>query len=693
MIWTMKRYIPSILGFLIFTIGLTIQAQDEISWLQEYTDEMVIGKETFRYAFQTVEGNDCKVEFKEFVTDKKGETETHSWIFYLSDLDPDALRFSTRGKSIQVTLETENSQKFISLFEGDTFDEYTQEMVLSMNEVDQVRRFIEAVKEQIASCQESQDSWTTREEALEWLTAHIGTAADNDVQWEQHFSMGDQPHLATLSSKSVDEKGTQETYDYLFDLSDIDPASVRLVVSGRSLHVEVRARERERYIQFNTAEGTEYEQELSIYADDIEEARKIVHALSYAATHTTVTRPVWEDYNAALEYIKEHQGEVNIGGDLYEQSLEYDLFASDILNVGIKKTESDGEAEETVYSFYPADMNETLRLEVGRDEITVEMETTDDQDFIRRSSGGNVTGYVSQFEFHAPGIDQARNLIGAWEYIIQNSEEELETFESVEEVNTWMGSNFPVLYRDGVTFEQAVSVNGELNNQINFTKKEIEDNGETTENLYVLYPEDIDQESMKIQVRFGKLAVSLETGREDYIRHFENGAVENFTDKAEFYFFDPLVAKNFMEAIRFLITDVSRMEIPELSREEAFEFLSAQIPVIELPEVSHEQVLEVLEPENCKIKFTRVETEKDKAGEEFVFEFMASDLSESDSELSVKGKLLEINLETSGSRDLVKPFKNGEVQDFTDGFVIYADDVLQAKKILSAFITLSKACD
>lgn len=693
MICTINRYFPCILGILIFTSGLTIAAQDDISWLQEYTDEMVIGKETFRYTFQTVEGNDCKVEFKEFVTGKKGETETHSWMFYLSDLDPEALRFSTRGKSIQVTLETENSQKFISFFEGDTFDEYTEEMVLSMNEVDQVRRFIEAVKEQIASCQESEDPWTTREEALEWLSAHIGTAAEDNTQWEQQFSMGDQPHLVTLSSTSVDEKGAEETFDYLFDLSDIDPFSVKLVVSGRSLHVEVQARERERYIQVSAAEGTEYTPELSIYTDDIEEARQIVHALSYAATQTEVTRPVWEDYNAALEYIKAHQREVNIGGDLYGHSLEYDLFASDILMVGIKKTESDGETEETVYSFYPADMNETLHLEVDRDEITVEMETIDDQDFIRRSSGGNVTGYVSQFEFHAPGIDEARNLIGAWEYIIKNSEEELETFENVEEVNTWMESNFPVLYRDGVTFEQAVSVNRELHNQITFTEKETEDNGETTENLYVLYPEDIDQESMKIHVRFGKLTVSIETGREDYIRHFENGAVENFTDKAEFYFFDPLVAKNFMEAIRFLITDVSRRKDPELSREESFAFLSGQIPVIELPEVSHEQALEVLEPENCKIKFTRVETEKDKPGEEFVFEFMASDLSESDSELSVKGNLIEINLETSGNRDLVKPFENGEVQDFTDGFVIYADDVLQAKKILNAVITLSKACD
>lgn len=687
------RNFLGVLGILVVTGSLNMHAQDDISWLQAYTDEMVIGKETFRYTYQTVEGNDCKVEFKEYVTGRKGETELRSWIFYLSDLDPEALNFNARGKSILVTLETENEQKFISLYEGDTFDGYTEELMLTMNEVDQARQFIEAVKEHIHSCRESAVTWNNRKDALDWLTTHIGEATDDDVQWEQQFSVGDQPYLVTLSSRSVDDKGTEETFDYLFDLSDIDPPSIKLVVSGRSLHVEIQAKERKRYIQLKADDGIEYTQELNIYADDIEQARQIVHALNYAVSHTEVTRPVWEDYNAALEYIQANHREVSVGADLYEHSLEYDLFASDILNVGIKKTESDGVTEETVYSFYPADMTETLQLEVDRDEITVEMETKEDQDFIRRSSGGNVTGYVSQFEFNAPGIDEARNLIGAWEYIIENSVEELESFESVEEVNAWMEYNFPVLSRDGVTFEQAVSVNGDLNNQITITRTETEEDGETTTQLYVLYPEDIDQESLKIQVRFGKLTVAIETGREDYIKHHENGAVENFTDKAELYFFDPLVAKNFMEAVRFLITDLSGREDPEMSREEAFEFLSEQVPVIELPEVSHEQTLEVLEPENCKIKFTRLETEKDKPGEEYVFEFMASDLSGSDSELTVRGNLLEINLETAGNRDLVKPFENGEVQDFSDGFVIYADDVLQAKKILNAFIALSELCD
>lgn len=689
----LKKAVRGILGMLIVTSGLKVSAQEAIPWLNDFTGEMVIGNETFRYTFETLEGNDCKVEFKEFVTGRKGETESRSWVFYLSDLDPVALRLNARGKSINVTLETENDQKFISYYEGDAFEEYTEELVLTMNEVDQARQLIESVKEHAGICRESETTWTDRDKALEWLAAHIGEASDDDVEWKQQFSEGEQSHLVTLSSTSTDNKGEAETSEYLFDLSDVDQDAIKLVASGRSLHVEVPVKEKKRYIQQTSSEGTEYIQELNIYSDDIEEARQIVHALGYAVSQTEAGRSAWEDYNAALDFIKSHQSEVKVGGDTYQLGLDYDLFASDIMNLQITRTGSDGETEETVYSFYPADMTETPELEVDRDEVTVHMETREDRDFIRKTTGGAVSGYTSDLEFHAAGIDEARNLISAWEYVIQNSEESIESFESVEEVNTWMGNNFPVLFRDGVTFEQALAVNGELNDQIFFERTETEGDGEKTENSYILYPEDIDTSAMRIHVRFGKLAVTLETGRVDYVRHVENGVVQHFTDKTDVYFFDPLVAKNFMEAIRFLTSDGSQHEEKVMSREEAVDFLSAGMPLIERPEETFEQSLEMLDPESCKLRFTRVETEKEKEAEEFAFEFIASDLSEGESDLSVKGTLINIQLETSGNRNLVKPFENGEVQDFTDAFVIYADDVLQARRILKAFGVLSKACE
>ena len=69
------------------------QAQDKLSWLDDFTGEMQIGSDTYQYNFTRVEENDCKMKFEELVTDKKGSTESRFWIFYLSDMNPSALSF------------------------------------------------------------------------------------------------------------------------------------------------------------------------------------------------------------------------------------------------------------------------------------------------------------------------------------------------------------------------------------------------------------------------------------------------------------------------------------------------------------------------------------------------------------------------------------------------------------------------
>jgi hypothetical protein len=209
----------------------------------------------------------------------------------------------------------------------------------------------------------------------------------------------------------------------------------------------------------------------------------------------------------------------------------------------------------------------------------------------------------------------------------------------------------------------------------------------------VFYPEDLNLEELGIRVRLGKLTVTLETGKEDYIKNFKNGELQNFTDDTDVYFSDPLAAKNFMAAIRFLKESRSGTSLPEMSREEAVSFLTDHIQHIELPEEQHEQTIEWEEGDDCKMKFTRVEKGKDGESDEFNYEFMVSDLFPAGSELNVDGKIIAIRLETNGGEDLIKPYKNGEVDDFVDEFTIYSDDVMVAKRTLEAFSVLSKACD
>ena len=71
---------------------------------------------------------------------------------------------------------------------------------------------------------------------------------------------------------------------------------------------------------------------------------------------------------------------------------------------------------------------------------------------------------------------------------------------------------------------------------------------------------------------------------------------------------------------------------------------------------------------------------------------MAQDIDGAKSKVEINRNLIEIHLVTTGNQKLIKPYENGEVEDFDDEFIIYADDVLVARKILAAVGVMAAEC-
>jgi hypothetical protein len=156
------------LVFIVLNIG-SLKAQKELEWLADYTSEINTGSYTCVYNYTSVDNNTCKIRIEELKTDKKGKTSSESYVFYLSDINPSSLSFKASGKVINVSMETNLSQKFVTAFEEGEFDGYTDEINIQMSEVDKARSFIEAFKSHIGTCKTTDRSWTSQEEALAWL--------------------------------------------------------------------------------------------------------------------------------------------------------------------------------------------------------------------------------------------------------------------------------------------------------------------------------------------------------------------------------------------------------------------------------------------------------------------------------------------------------------------------------------------
>lgn len=691
MSYTTKIFSTLVTAFLLLNFH-SLRAQDKISWLSDYTNEMLVGNDTYQYNFTNVEKNDCKLKIEQLLTDKKGATEKSSWVVYLSDIDPSSLNFKAKGKGININMETNRSQEFISYFEEGELDEYTDEIKVTMNDVEMARSFIEAIKEKSANCEVTQETWENWDEAFVWIMNNVDRAIDDDIEWIQKFGPGKRSYLVVLQANSTDEKGEQEEFTYTIDLSDINPQSIDLEISGKSLRVELPVKDGKRYIKVDTPGGASFTDEVEVYVDNIELARQLVKALSYVVNNTTPERPQWDSYEASLGFVRENLGQVTIGDKIYTNSLNFDPSPAGQLDFMIEESESDGTSESVKYSIYPADLKEEVKFEVSRSSITIEMETKNDRDFIRESIDGKVTDYSSSMEFHVSDIDMARDILNAFEYAIGNSEEKITEFTGADEVGKWFSENLRSIESDGDKYEQNIRIVKEKENQLFIEKKLTKADGETTETRFILYPEDISTSKLDIKVSGEHLSVPLATEKTRYIKNYENGEIQDFTGSVEILFLDPLVAKNFMAAITWLKDNSVDEEKADMSLDEAIDFLTGNIQNLDLPGKKYEQKFEVREVENCIMSFTRVETDSKGESDEYIYEFNITDIHPENSKFTTDDDLVVINLETTGNKKLIKPYENGEADDFIDDFEIYADDILLAKKILAAFAALSRGC-
>ncbi len=689
-----KTGLMIVIFYLVFMVlnSSSLIAQEKISWLAEYTAEIDAGSYTYAYNYTSVDNNTCKLRIEEIKTDKKGKTSSEAYVFYLSDINPSSLSFKASGKVIDVNMETNLSQKFVTVFEEGEFEGYTNKISIQMSEVDKARSFIEAFKSNIGTCKTTDRSWTSDEEALAWLSENIGESVSSGTTYKQTFSKGDKNYLAKLETETTDSKGNIQTAMYTFDLSDINPSGVELNVSGKDLAVELNGRDNKYYIKLEEDDGEfSFDRDVEIHTDDIEIARNIVNAMVFLASDIHPERKEWKSYTQALTYVKDNLKEVPVGSAMYKQSLSFGESPSDIVDFTSVKTDSKGASAEEVSSFYLNHLNPSVGLEVSSSNAYLDLEIKNKDKYIRQSSDGKILTYSSSLKTYVDDIDKARDLINAMEYAIKNSESGIKEFASEEKAMEWLSQGPGEVTIDATNIKQTLRISPAMENKLELNVITTDEGSAGINEHFEIYPEDLSLEDLKIKVSGKKLYVPLSTGKMKYIKVFKENEPQNYTSATDVYFEDVQKANNFIAAVSNL-HDKSKVQDRLLeNKTAAWDYFASYLKKLEISGVEYEQKMEKMDGDDCKLRFTRVETDS-KGATEYVYEFMASDINPAISGITVYADKLYITPVTKDKQKLIKTYKNGEVGNFGYDFDLYIDDVLVAKKMLGAISTLSNAC-
>ncbi len=692
----MKKTGLTILVFFIFSMVLnisSIKAQDEIDWLAPYTSEVDAGTYIYKYSFTAVDNNSCKIKIDEEKTDKKGKTSSGAYMLYISDINPSSLSFKASGKVIEVNIETRLSQKFITVFGEGEFDGYTNKISVTMGEVDKARSFIEAFKSHIDPCQKSERTWASREETFTWLMNNIGESGRSGTTYKQEFSKGEKNYIARLKTEKTDSKGSKKTETYIFDLSDINPSGISVDVSGSELTIELPVRDNKYFIQVMSDDGsTGYLKSAEIHADDIEQARNIANALNFLVSDTHPERKAWTSYSQALTYVKDNLKEVKAGSSSYAQSLDFGTSPSDIVNFKSAVTDSKGVSTEEISGIYLNDFIPTAELNVSSSNAYLSLDTKDKNKYIKQTSGGKIVSYSSSLKIYMENIDNARDVAGALEYAINNSNSGVLEFVSMEKTMEWLTKCPGEVTIDSKNIKQTLRIAPALENKLELLVVTTDEGSPSVNERFEIYPEDLSIGDIEIKISGKKLYVPLSTGKLKYVKVFKENELQNFSSGADVYFDDVLNAKNFIAAVKFINSNSKVRDRLATDAGAAWNYIDKYLKKIETGGSEYDQKMEKQGDDNCKLKFTRVETDSKGSSTEYVYEFILTDIDPSNSGIVVSSGKLYVNFITRGKQKLIKTYKNGEVGNFIYDFDLVVDDVLVAKNMLGAFATLSDIC-
>ncbi len=672
-----------------------LNAQESISWLEDYTADVSDGSNTYNYSFSIVDDNDCKIKIIEKKTSKKGKVTTQSFIFYLNDVNPSALSFKTSGNNAVVTIEIKQSQKFILKYNEGELSGYISSISLNMSEVGKARSFIEAIKTNAEQCKETDQNWKSNKETIDWLSQISIESIKSGTSHKQSFSLGDTDYIVQLIAESTDSKGTQNTITYDVNLSDINPDNINLLVSGSYFKIVIPTRDNKNFIRLKQGnEEYSYSKSMDVFSDEMEQARKLFNAFYFLANNTQIPgRQSWDSYSSALDYVKENLGEVQVSSASIDQSLSFDNAASGMVHFLSEKTDSKGISTKETSSFYLSDLSPDINLIASTKNISFELLIKDKRKYIRNTSEDNVLPYSNEIVIYESNIEMARDVINAFENAISKSEDGIFDFTDTGKSIDWLSENCGDIKVDAENFTQTMQIEQDRENKIVLSVTTTSEGAEDVNEIFEIYPEDLSIENLEIKVTGKKMGVPLSTGKTKLIKTFKNDELQNYLASTEVLFDDVQKARNFIAAIKFLQENSQVKNRLMKDKESALAYLDEHVTKIELAGEVIEQKAEIKDDNDCQINITSSETDSKGATIEKVFEFTLSDIDGTASQLVVSMNKLMVNLVTKDKEKLIKPYKNGEEGNFINSIEIQVEDLLVAKKILGAFATLSKACE
>jgi hypothetical protein len=678
-----------------------INAQDNLkktlTSLKEKIVEVKIDKTTFQQSFDILDDVNGKISYTLTAVDEKGKAVKESYEFYISDIDKNTLIRKTSGKKLSVSISVNNSQKFIKHLKEDKLDGYVNNLEMLEANSDGAQEVISLFKTAIPLVKTSEKDWTSNTDALNWLKSNIGQVTVSSGTVDQAFSFGERKdYLVSLTIKKTEQKGTSVEEKYEFNILDINKNKLLVNVSGTQLSISIETNGNNKFIKYTKNNALQsYTDDLSILAQDIDQARKIISAIGSAIAKSKPKMPEFSNLQQALDFIKNNTGEITVDVKPLKQKIDFTEGQGTKTSLNITETDSKGKNIENIYDFYLADLEMTsLNFKVSGKKIAVLCNTSNKTKLIKYTKENALQNFQNDIEILEPDIETTREVIEAFKFAAKSTGWKPLTWKNMNEAIALLKVN---ITGEAVGTDQyKLSFDSEVKEPFlsKYMKSKTDSKGVTVEQSYEFYPYLLEANTTKIESSGKFLSINITSkDKKSFVKVFKDGKQQNYDNNLEIMAFDAKQAREIAEVIKYIAGNGKPKEKDWSDKQVAMNFVKENVGDFKGEGKEIKQKIELVNNDPCKINFTVNTTDDKGKTTEEIFEFGLSDMNKMMVDYKISGKNVLITMTCKNKEKLVKAYKNGAQQAYDSDVEILEDDIETAKNIAEALRSAIIQCE
>ncbi|MCB0649956.1 MAG: hypothetical protein KDC85_01625 [Saprospiraceae bacterium] len=394
----------------------------------------------------------------------------------------------------------------------------------------------------------------------------------------------------------------------------------------------------------------------------------------------------------ALKNAKDLFREVSTKNYTYRQTLKWNQeFPYKLTYIQDRQGKKGTESILFEFSLRDIDLN-TIKVEDQKDMMVVNFFIENRQKLIKVFQGDEQQKYINELELVALDADNGRALESFLKEAIPLARE----IKSVcapatfEERLTWLQDNISTFTVNETTFDQHFKTEGKGSSMIEYSL--VERGKKTMEEHWKINLTDLDERKVSLEIKDTEVFVEVETkGNLKYIYYEKDGAQGNYTNSVKFMVNDFEKAKCMMSVLEEAIkasAPIDKAKYPEItSLDQALGLLTDHLKDIHSGEDKTSQTLQA----SCNTEFTVIEQKSKGDPSEEKSKFNLIDIEPKSIEIKVKGKEISVAFDT-GKDKLVQPFKNGELQNYTNDVTFLATNTENAKMLAYILPEAVKLC-